>query len=294
MQKDLIGMSTPWSKIEYNWRDSALYALAVGADEDDLLYTYEKDMKAVPTFSCIPFYSAVLNDPKIPAPYTVHMQAKDYLTHKLGHEVDKGFHMAFQMEFMRPLDPIKGTLVSNMTIEKVYKFKEKDVVLEINQPIYDEAGRMVCKNTSWNILRGIQDGDEPDFPKANVAYPEREPDYVMDSYISKTANVLYRLTGDTNLAHVDPEVAAQRKQPRPFMQGLSSLGYATFLAIKAIIPGEPEKLKKVYVQMRAIAFPDTPVQLQAWKVDTGKAVFKYIDKNSGKAILSNCLFEWEE
>ena len=77
------------------------------------------------------------------------------------------------------------------------------------------------------------------------------------------------------------------------MQGLSSFGFACRMAIKAVIPGEPERMKRIYVQMRAKAFPDTPVELRAWKVADKKIVFKYIDKNTGIAILDNCEFEWE-
>jgi len=127
-----------------------------------------------------------------------------------------------------------------------------------------------------------------------VEYPDREPDVVVDSNISKTANVLYRLTGDTNYSHIDPEMAKTRGQERPFMQGLSSFGFACLLLCKAVIPSEPERMKRMYVQMRSFAFPGMPVQLKVWKLAPGKATFKYIDTNTGKAILDNCEYEWTE
>ena len=125
-------------------------------------------------------------------------------------------------------------------------------------------------------------------------FPDREPDMVVESYISRTQNVLYRLTGDTNYVHVDPEIAnARTKSDRgPFMQGLSSFGSACLLMCKAILPGEPERMKRIYVQMKAIAYPNTPVELRIWKVSETKALFRYIDQNTGKAILDNCEFEW--
>ena len=292
MHEDLIGMTSGWSRIEYNWRDCALYALAVGADEKDLTYTYEKDMKAVPSFGCTPFYTAVNTHPKLPLPFPVHYQAQEYLSNKLGRPIPRGMHMAFQMEMERPIDPIKGTLTYHTTVKKVYDRGDKGIVLEVDNPIYDEAGRLICRNTSWNIIREVGGyGGEP-FPKAHVEYPGRDPDWVLDSYISKTANVLYRLTGDTNYSHVDPSYAASRGQAKPFMQGLSSFGFACFLAVKAIIPNEPERMKRMYAQMRSVAFPDSPVQFRAWKTGEGKASFRYIDLNTGKAILDNCEFEW--
>jgi len=293
MHEDLIGMTSGWSKIEYNWRDCALYALAVGADEKDLLYTFEKNMKAVPSFGCLPFYTAVNTDPKIPLPYPVHYQAQDYLSNKLDRAVPRGMHMAFQMEMVRPIDPIKGTLLYNTNVKKVYDRGDKGIVLEVDNPVHDEAGRLICKNTSWNIIREVGDYGGPSLPKVNVEYPNRGPDWTVNNYVSKTANILYRLTGDTNYSHVDSEISATRGQDRPFMQGLSSFGFACFLMVKAVIPGEPERMKRMYAQMRSVAFPDTPVQIRAWKIGDKKASFKYVDLSTGKSILDNCEFEWE-
>ena len=45
--------------MEYNWRDVALYALAVGAGRNDLMYTYEKYLKALPTYGSIPYWGTV-------------------------------------------------------------------------------------------------------------------------------------------------------------------------------------------------------------------------------------------
>ena len=50
MHESLLGAQTGFYKMRYNWRDMAIYALAVGATENDLLYTYEKNMKALPSF----------------------------------------------------------------------------------------------------------------------------------------------------------------------------------------------------------------------------------------------------
>ncbi len=296
MFEDLIGTELGWHRLEYNWRDSALYALAVGADENDLLYTYEKNMKAIPSFVATPYYNAVNITPRSPRPYPVNYAIVDALSRKLGHRVNPGFHMGFQIEMMRPVDPIKGTLVYNGWLDKYYdRGKGKGLDIEVKSEIYDEAGNQLAVTTSYHRLKGEGvDGFGGEAPqKRDVAYPDREPDYVVDSYISKTQNVLYRLTGDTNLSHVDPEVALKQTDRGVFMQGLSSLGFATRMMIKAVIPGEPERMKKIYVQMRNMAFPGTPVQIRAWKSGEKQAVFKYIDLDSGKAILDNCVFEWE-
>ena len=49
-------------------------------------------------------------------------------------------------------------------------------------------------------------GGKP-MPKSDVVIPDREPDIEVDDYISPVQNLLYRLTGDTNRVHADPEYA---------------------------------------------------------------------------------------
>lgn len=296
MFENLIGTGLGWQRLEYNWRDSALYALAVGADETDLLYTYERDMKAIPSFVATPYYNAVNIEPKQPRPYPVNYLIADELSKRLGCPINMSFHMGFQIEMRRPVDPIKGTLLSKSWLDKFYdRGAGKGLDLEVKNEIYDEAGRLLAVNTSYHRMKGEGVdgfGGEPPVKKV-VEFPDRSPDQVVNSYISKTQNVLYRLTGDTNLTHIDPEQAMKATGHGVFMQGLSSLGFATRMMIKAMIPGEPERMKRIYVQMRSMAFPDTPVQIQAWKIGDGQAVFRYLDQNTGKAILDNCEFEWE-
>ena len=134
-------------------------------------------------------------------------------------------------------------------------------------------------------------GEKP--PKAIVEYPDRTPDYVVEETIGPVQNVLYRLTGDTADVHVDPEKAKRITDRGPFMHGLCSFGYACRMLINSVIPGEPERMTRMSVQMRAISYPGTPVRLEAWKVGEHKVSFRYIDVESGKAILDNCEFEWK-
>src|SRR5438046_2208886 len=45
----------------YTERDVMLYALGVGCGTDDLQFTYERDLKVLPTFAVIPSFPAMLN-----------------------------------------------------------------------------------------------------------------------------------------------------------------------------------------------------------------------------------------
>lgn len=59
LEELLVGKKMEPRYMEYNWRDVALYALAVGAGRNDLMYTYEKYLKALPTYGTIPYWGTV-------------------------------------------------------------------------------------------------------------------------------------------------------------------------------------------------------------------------------------------
>lgn len=296
MFENIIGATTGWRKIEYNWRDSALYALAVGAGDQDSDYWYEKNMKALPSFGVLPYWNAVNNEPQQPLPFPAANLAREMMMKELGQTFHQGMHMSHELIMHRPIDPIKGTLVFKDTVTNIYDRGEgKGVMVETKVPVYDEAGRLLCENVSCTHMQTSGGFGGPPAPKSKIEYPGREPDYIVDSEVSRVQNALYRLTGDTNLEHVDMEVLQKGgiKNDRLFMQGLASFGFACRMMIEAILPGEPERMTRMAVQMRSVCYLGIPVQIRAWKTDEHKAVFKYIDMNTGKAILDNCIFEWQ-
>lgn len=293
----LIGASTNWRKIEYNWRDVALYSLGVGADDTkdpaEIDYYYEKDMKAIPTFGTVPYFNAVNNEPQQPTPYPATFMIAHRLNKYFGHVVAS---LDFDHEIImhRPIDPIKGTFVFQDTIDSVYDRGDKGMVIKTHQPVYDEAGRLICENNStatW--FEGGNFGGEP-YPKSPVVFPDREPDFVYDDYMSPTQAALYRLTGDVMLTHIDREGAMTLSgQERPFMMGFCPMGYACRLAIRAVIPGQPERMKRLALQFRSVSFPDAHVRFQAWRIEEGKLWFRLMNLENGKPILERGQFEWQ-
>ena len=132
----------------------AIYALAVGATENDLLYTYEKNMKALPSFGVTPYFSAIGTEPPKPQPYAACYLANDLLSKEMGKAEPIGLHMGHELIMYRPFDPIQGVMVYNDVVTEVYDRGEgKGLVVVTECPVYDEAGRLICKNRSKVMLR---------------------------------------------------------------------------------------------------------------------------------------------
>ena len=203
-------------------------------------------------------------------------------------------NMDHEIIIHRPIDPIKGTFQWQDEITDVYDRGEgKGAVVKTKIVVRDEAGRDVCTNYSTTFFHEAGGFGGVPMPKSDVVIPDKAPDVEIDDYISPVQNLLYRLTGDTNLVHVDPAYAQKMGFETSFMQGLCSFGFACRMAIGELIPGEPERMTRMAAQMTSVLFPDTPVALQLWKVDDTKCYFRLMNKVTGKAVLNRGVFEWK-
>ena len=284
----LIGMKMEPRYVEYNWRDVALYALAVGAHKEDLQYYYEKCLKAIPNYGAVPYWATVNVRPYQWMPLPASMLADELIKPTIAF-----LNMDHEIIMHRPIDPIKGTFQWQDQIVDVYDRGEgKGAVVKTKIDVRDEAGNLVCTNYSTTFFHEAGGFGGKPMPKSSVVIPDRDPDFALDDYVTPVQNLLYRLTGDTNLIHVDPEYAKNMKFDQPIVQGLCSFGFACRMAIDALIPGQPERMTRMAAQMSSPLLPGTPVQTQIWKIDEGTAYFRFIDKNTGKAVLNRGVFQW--
>ena len=285
----LVGKKMEPRYMEYNWRDVALYALAVGAKRDDLMYTYEKYMKTIPTYGTIPYWGTVNVKPYQWMPLPASMLGEAIIKPTMAF-----LNMDHEIIMHRPIDPIKGTFQYQDVITDVYDRGEgKGAVVKTKVLVRDEAGNDVCTNYSTTLFQEAGGFSGPPMPKSPVEIPNRSPDYETDDYISPVQNILYRLTGDTNLVHVDPDYCRKMGFESSFIQGLCSFGFSCRMAIAALIPGEPERMTRMAAQMSSVLFPDTPVRLQLWKIGEGMAYFRFMNLTNGKPILNRGVFEWK-
>lgn len=285
----LVGKRMEPRYMEYNWRDVALYALSVGAKRDDLQYVYEKQLKAIPTYGTIPYWGTVNVRPYQWMPLPASMLAEEIIKPTISY-----LNMDHEIIMHRPIDPIKGTFQYQDVITDVFDRGEgKGAVVKSKVLVRDEAGNDVCTNYSTTFFHEAGGFGGPPMPKSSVVIPDTAPDVELDDYISPVQNLLYRLTGDTNLVHVDPEYAKKMGFDGSFMQGLCSFGFSCRLAIQALIPGEPERMTRMAAQMTSVLFPDTPVKLQLWKVGDNTAYFRFMNVTTGKPVLNRGVFEWK-
>ena len=293
MFDSVIGKGCGARKMEYTWRDVALYAVAVGAKKDDIPYIYERGgLKALPTFGLLPYLNSILMEPQRIVPYAPNEVTGDLIIEKLGH-IPNRLHMAMDITMHGTISPIQGTFLTEDKVIGVYDWAPKGIVNETEMDIYDLAGNPVCSLKSTHFHGAFAGfGGEP-YHSPSMPFPDREPDIISTDHIAENQAVLYRLLGDTYNTHIDPSIAQGYGYKGPFMQGLCTYGFACRMLIQSLFPYEPERMTHMYAQMRSICYPGSDISLKIWKDRDceGKAYFKLFDAD-GKQLLGNGLFEY--
>ena len=286
LERDIIGVSGGKCTFTYTWRDLATYAVGIGAKEDELEYQYEKNLKPFPSYGLVPYWGTFnINPPRaIPMPVNKTLNLDD-----------KGsFHMAHKLVVYKPLDVNGAILTFEDVITDVYDRNGKGIVIRSDLTAYDENGEKVFTNIGDTIYGVYEAPGMPAFPKGDLEIPDRAPDFAKADFVAENQHLLYRLSGDTNTIHVDAEVAKSEGFPKPIMQGLCSFGYACRLAIQGFFPGEPERFQSIEAQLRSPLLPGTNVELVAWKVEEGKAIFRLMNSDTGAIVLEKGVIEWKK
>lgn len=285
----LRGLSTERRSMDYNWRDCALYALAVGAGPSEPQYTYEKGMQVLPTFGVTPYWGTINVQPRLPRPTSVPVLVEELL------QPDKSYvNLDYEFFYHRPIPAVKGTFLYQDVLKELYDRGEgRGMAVQSELEVFDEAGSLLCTNRCTTLFPSLGGYGGHSQPRRASLIPNRAPDIVVLDHIGPAQHLLYRLTGDTNLVHVDPATARSRGLDGPIVHDLCAFGYACRLAIGKLFPGHPERLRRMYAAMRSVLYPDTPVALHLWSIGEDKAAFRLIDERTDRAILDRGELEWD-
>jgi NAD(P)-dependent dehydrogenase (short-subunit alcohol dehydrogenase family)/acyl dehydratase len=274
---DAIGRKFGPVTQEYDWQKVVLYALGVGAGFDDLDYCYEKNLKVIPSFSIATIIDCMTE---------IGLESGIDPSGLLHGEQDLIFHNEF---------PVEGTLSTEAEITNYYdKGEGKGALVIAKSETYHSDGKKLF--TAISTLFARKDGGfgGENAPKNEIKIPDRDPDIVVDERPSRNQPLLYRLSGDTFALHADPEFAKMAGFEMPIMHGLCTHGYACRTLINNLIPGEPEKARRMYCRFARTLYPGEPIRIQIWKEEEGKAFWRVINANTGDTVIDRGVFEYGE
>lgn len=272
----------------YDEKDLALYALGVGAgqsalDPGELKYVYENagDFAALPTFAVVPALAMIFD-----------MRKRGEHAPGMNYGFDRILHGEQYTELRRPLPP-RAKLTHKAKIKEIWD-KGRGAVVVTAITSFDEDGSELAYNELSTFVRGAGGwgGERGPSGEINVP-PDRAPDATVEEKISGAQALLYRLSGDVNPLHVDPDFAKAFGFDRPILHGLCTLGYAARHVIKAMSNNDPRYFKSIKVRFSDSVFPGETLVTEMWK-DEGRIVLCCKVKERGKTVISNAAVELYE
>jgi acyl dehydratase len=270
----LVARSPIVSRQTVTKRDVMLYALGVGADE--LSFVYEENLQMLPSMATTLAYPGFV--------------WKDF---DLGADWKKVLHGETSIEIHRPL-PVEGELVGETKFGPFFdKGSDKGTVAYQTREIRDADGNLLVTVRNGSFLRGDggQGGSSEPQPKPRPL-PDRPADDVITLTTSANQAMIYRLSGDYNPLHIDPEVAKVGGFERPILHGLATFGVAGRAVLVALCGNEAMRLKRLDVRFASPVYPGETIRTEIWRENAGVASYRASVVERDLVVLNNGYVEY--
>jgi acyl dehydratase len=98
-----------------------------------------------------------------------------------------------------------------------------------------------------------------------VEQPDRAPDVEVALPILPQQALLYRLCGNRNPLHSDPEFAAGAGFPRPILHGMCTYGIGCKAIVDTFLDGDVSRVKSYGARFAGVVFPGETLKASIWK-----------------------------
>ena len=244
----------------FDERDTMLYALGVGIGADpldagQLRYVYEgvegSRLLALPTMANVLAYPG--------------FWAREPDT---GIDWRRVVHAEQHIELHDVL-PSRGRFVGSNRVSALWdRGPERGAFMEQRREIRDaETGRALATVTQLSLLRGdggFGPGGSDGAAPAPHVMPARAPDAVCDLSTLPQAALIYRLSGDRNPLHADPEVAHGAGFARPILHGMATMGVAAHAVLRTLLGYDSSRFAAMRVRFTAPALPGDTLRTELW------------------------------
>lgn len=274
------------ANISYDERDLALYSLGIGAaadpdDPSELKYVYElgDGFMAAPTYAAMPALNNYLD---------LAREGRSLKGFNFG--LDRILHGEQYTELLRPLEP-SAKLTNTFRFKAAYD-KSPHAVVVMAVDTVDEHGDKVAYNEISIFVRGAGGwgGERGPGDDLNAA-PDREPDTVIEEKTADNQTLLYRLSGDWNPLHADPDFAKAFGFDKPILHGMCTFGYVGRHIVKAFCGNDGRFFKNIKVRFADSVYPGETLVTRMWRESDTRIVFETKAKERDTVVIRNAAVE---
>ncbi|MGW2744741.1 MaoC/PaaZ C-terminal domain-containing protein [Streptomyces sp. NPDC001450] len=247
-------------EITWTAKDVQLYHLGIGAganpdkdspatDPDELRYTLESRLHVLPSFAAVAGSGApgVISGLSLPG---------------IEVELAKVLHGGETLQIHRPI-PVTGTATATRRVAAVYD-KGKAAVLVLRTEVTDADGPLWTDDAQIFVRgEGGFGGDRG--PSTRLEPPTGEPDRTVERPIRADQALLYRLSGDRNPLHADPEFAKLAGFDRPILHGLCTYGITLKAVVDTLLGGDVTRVREYSTRFAGVVYPGETLRIRMWR-----------------------------
>jgi multifunctional beta-oxidation protein len=269
--KSAKAKGTPFS---YDDKDVILYNISVGAKRTQLPLVYENndDFQVLPTFGVIPGFGAV-------PPFSMHEIVPNFSPMML-------LHGEQYLEIRKFPIPTAAKVASYPKLIEVVDKGNAAIVVTGSTTKDANTGQDLFYNESTVFIRGSggfggpkKGGNRGAATTVHQA-PKRAPDAVVEEKTSEDQAALYRLNGDRNPLHIDPEFSKVGGFKVPILHGLCFFGFSGKHIVQTF-----GMIKNIKVRFAGTVLPGQTLVTEMWK-EGNKVVFQTKVKETGKLCIA--------
>lgn len=258
----------------YTTRDSLLYALSLGlgADPTDprqLRYVFERDQIAMPSMAVVLGH---------PGPWLTEPA--------VGIDYRKIVYAEQSLEMHSVLLP-QGSIKAYERVIGVFdKGRDKGTLLRTERRIVDQRSERPLATLRATLMCRGDGGNGAAYGEAGVPreMPASAPDRVAEMPTLPQSALLYRLNGDMNPLHADPELARNLGFQRPILHGLCTFGVAMQAVLALWCDCSAQRLVKFGARFTSVVYPGETVVVETWR-EGSEISFRASVKERGVKVL---------
>lgn len=245
-------------EISWTTRDVLLYHLSLGAGSDaatdpELHLTFERGLTVLPTFAAVA--GSGVSAGEVPV---MSMSMPGIET-----DLRSILHAGQGLRIHRPL-PASGSATLTSRVAEVWD-KGKAALIVLESAATDPQGERLWTTTMQIWARGEGGfGGEPG-PEIPWSAPDRPADVVLDTLTTPQQALLYRLNGDLNPLHADPQFARAAGFDRPILHGLASYGLVCKALVDGVLGKDVSLLSDFSVRFAGSLFPGETIRTAVWR-----------------------------
>jgi acyl dehydratase len=270
----LMSLKRTGDRFSYTDRETMLYAIGVGMsrdpyDENELAYTFERHrLKTVASMATVLQRVPLLKD--------------------CGYDYSKVVHGEQRLMLEKPLEPEGEISVDSRVLSAYDKGPGKGAIINSELVAKDaKTGAKLYTLVSTTFARGdggfggpAGSGLEPH------TLPTRKPDLTASAETRIDQALLYRLNGDRNPLHADPELAKRVGFPVPILHGLCTYGTACRTILREVAKYDHTKIRGFDVRFSSPVYPGETILTDIW-VDGNIVSFRCRLKERDVTVINN-------